>query len=70
MTHIVPVIEINASQTHRREITLHCDRRSRTVALTGRGDAAAQTRALAELTTAGLVQSPADYTGRHPGDWS
>lgn len=70
MTHHVPVISIDTVQTHSREVSHHYCGRSRTVALTGRGDAAAQTRALAELTTAGLTQSAASYTGRHPGDWS
>lgn len=60
---------IEATQLHSREINLHYNGRSRTIRLTGRGDHAALTRALAELVTAGLVARPESYTGRHPGDW-
>lgn len=62
---------IEATQLHSREINLHLNGRSRTVRLMGqtRGDFAAQTRAVAELVTAGLVERPESYTGRHPGDW-
>jgi len=65
------MIRIDTTQTHSRELTHHYNGRSRTIALIGKGDAAASTWALHELLTAGSTafRDGGQPTLRAPGDW-